>query len=202
MDASGRGKVATIQIAPLRGRAFLFHVFKGGSGFTKETFPATLKSLLEDGTIIKTGVAINNDASHIFKDYGVIVANTVDLRTLAKSNLIVTSSRTLAGMTASLLGKQLPKDTVRFSRWGSAILSGEQRDYAIRDAVASVLLYEKMFVCKDPITSAPSELLDLGVGSEMRLYNSSHSACVAVGELVSEDTAKAALHRWDSSAKL
>ncbi|CAN0564608.1 unnamed protein product, partial [Laminaria digitata] len=85
---SGRQKVATIQIAPLHGTPFLFHLQWGPSGFTKETFPALLKDLLADPSIIKTGVAIKTDATHIFSDYGVEVVNTVDLRSLAKSNLV------------------------------------------------------------------------------------------------------------------
>ncbi|CAN0586312.1 unnamed protein product, partial [Laminaria digitata] len=104
---SGRQKVATIQIAPLHGTPFLFHLQRGPSGFTRETFPAPLADLLADPSIIKTGVAIKTDAAYIFSDYGVEVVNTVDLRSLAKSNLVATSSRSLAGITACLLGKHL-----------------------------------------------------------------------------------------------
>lgn len=70
-------------------------------------------------------------------------------------------------MTACLLGKQLLKDSTRFSRWGSASLFDSQRDYAARDTVASVLLYEKMHTNKDPITSAPAQPLDLARGSKL-----------------------------------
>ena len=49
--------MATIQIAPLNGTPFLFHLQRGKSGFTKETFPAALKCLLADPNIIKVGVA-------------------------------------------------------------------------------------------------------------------------------------------------
>ncbi|CAM9826112.1 unnamed protein product, partial [Ectocarpus sp. 4 AP-2014] len=202
VQPDGRGPVATLQIAALRGPSFLFHLQRGSSGFTKETFPAPLKALLEDNSIIKTGVAINTDATHIFNDYGVKMANTVDLRVLAVSKLVVTSSRTLAGLTACLLGKQLPKDTVRCSRWGSAHLSDEQRDYAIRDAVASALLYEAIHKNKDPITSVPSSPFDPATGLKVRLYNASHSTCVAVGHVVSDATAEGALRFWGSSAKL
>eukprot|EP00903_Cladosiphon_okamuranus_P005395 g5383.t1 len=137
---------------------------RGSSGFTKETFPAPLKALLEDSSIIKAGVAINTGATHTLNDYGVKMASTVDLRVLAVSKLVVTSSRTLAGLTACLLGRQLPKDTVRCSRWGSPSLSDEQRDYAIRDAVASALLYEAIHENKDPITSMPSSPFDPAIG--------------------------------------
>lgn len=198
---------------------------------------------------VQAGVAINTDATHMLNDYGVKVANMVDLRVLAVSKLVVTSSRTLAGLTACLLGRQLPKDTVRCSRWGSAQLSDEQRDYAIRNAIASALLYEAIHKNKDPITSVPSSPFDPAVGLKVsayalwyrpyfdvdrqqqqimasskfvlkpkqqrlssffcplrvlhvRLYNASHSACVAVGHMVSDATAEAALRHWQSSDKL
>ncbi|CAB1102693.1 unnamed protein product [Ectocarpus sp. CCAP 1310/34] len=144
--------------------------------------------------------------------------------------------------------EQLPKDTVRCSRWGSAQLSVEQRDCAIRDAVASALFYEAIHTNKDPITSVPSSPFDPAVGLkvsayalwyrpyfdvdrqqqimagskfvlkpkqqrlpsffcplrvlQVRLYNASHSACVAVGHVVSDATAETALRHWQSSAKL
>lgn len=116
----------------------------------------------------QTGVAINTDATHIFNDYGVQMANTVDLRTLAKANLVATSSRSLAGLTACLLGKQLPKENIRFSRWGCPHLSDAQRDYATRDAVASVLVYEAMFANREPIVRAPPEPDDVEPGSKVR----------------------------------
>ena len=53
LGPSGRLKVATIQLAPLKGTAFLFHLQRGHSGVTKETFPHALKALLEDGSIVK-----------------------------------------------------------------------------------------------------------------------------------------------------
>ena len=56
-NALGRQQVATIQIAPLNGTPFLFHLQRGKSGFTKKTFPPALKGLLADPNIIKVGVA-------------------------------------------------------------------------------------------------------------------------------------------------
>ncbi|CAN0521438.1 unnamed protein product, partial [Laminaria digitata] len=119
---------------------------------------------LLDEPSAQTGVAIKTDATHIYSDYGVEVVNTVDLRSLAKSNLVATSSRSLAGITACLLGKHLPKDAVRFSRWASFPLSDAQRDYACMDAYVSVLLYETILDFKDPIASAAPATEDLVPG--------------------------------------
>lgn len=56
LGAAGRKTVATIQVAPLRGTPFVFHLQRGQSGFTKETFPETLKLLLEYSSIVKVRV--------------------------------------------------------------------------------------------------------------------------------------------------
>ncbi|CAB1109990.1 unnamed protein product [Ectocarpus sp. CCAP 1310/34] len=71
-----------------------------------------------------------------------------------------------------------------------------------KDAVASALLYEAIHKNKDPTTSVPSSPFDPAIGLKVRLYNASHSACVAVGHVVSDATAEAALRHWQSSAKL
>lgn len=97
------------------------------------------------------------------------MANTVDLRAFAKANLVATSSRSLAGLTACLLGKQLPKDNIRFSRWGCVHLSDEQRDYATRDAVASVLVYEAIFANREPIAGAPPAPDDVEAGLKVKV---------------------------------
>lgn len=76
---------------------------------------------------LQVGVNVNLDASFLERDYGVKVANTVDLRTHARECWVETPSRSLAGMVSALVGKELPKDpTVRLSRWSSAILTDQQ----------------------------------------------------------------------------
>ncbi|CAB1109200.1 unnamed protein product [Ectocarpus sp. CCAP 1310/34] len=52
------------------------------------------------------------------------------------------------------------------------------------------------------VTSVPSSPFDPAIGLKVRLYNASHSACVAVGHVVSDATAEAALRHWQSSARL
>lgn len=71
---------------------------------------------------LQVGVNVNLDASFLERDYGVKVANTVDLRTHARECWVETPSRSLAGMVSALVGKELPKDpTVRLSRWSSPL---------------------------------------------------------------------------------
>ena len=54
----GRQKVATIQVAPLQGTTFLFHLQRGRVGFSRETFPSSLRGLLEDPSIVKVSTAM------------------------------------------------------------------------------------------------------------------------------------------------
>ena len=55
--ASGRQKMATIQVAALHGTPFLFHLRRVPSRFTKETFPTALEGLLVDPNIMGVSVA-------------------------------------------------------------------------------------------------------------------------------------------------
>lgn len=50
---SGRKKVMTIQIGPLHGTPFPFHLQRGTYGFTKDTFPAPIKDPLAKPNIIE-----------------------------------------------------------------------------------------------------------------------------------------------------
>ncbi|CAN0080341.1 unnamed protein product, partial [Laminaria digitata] len=122
-------------------------------------FPKALKQLLEDPSIKKVGAKVNSDAARLARDYKVNVANNVDVATHPSKCWVETSSRSLAGMVSSLLGKELPKDpTVRLSSWSSA-LNNEQVEYACLDAFASVLVFLEIERLKDPIRSpAPTPL--------------------------------------------
>lgn len=124
----------------------------------------------------------------MLNDYGVVVKNTVDLRTLARASLVETSSRTLAGMTTCLLTKKLPKDNVRFSPWASASVSDEQRDYAIRDAWVSVLLFQKIVANKDLIASPPTEPLDLDAGSKVGASDLRKCLTISISTVLRETT--------------
>uniref|UniRef100_UPI00358F8E07 exonuclease 3'-5' domain-containing protein 2-like n=1 Tax=Myxine glutinosa TaxID=7769 RepID=UPI00358F8E07 len=47
------------------------------------SFPASLHHLLGDGTVLKTGVGVWEDAARLERDYGLMVAGCVDLRHVA-----------------------------------------------------------------------------------------------------------------------
>lgn len=80
----------------------------------------------------QVGVAVNGDATRLEKHYSVETANTVDLRSYARSCWVPVLARGLAGMVYTVLERILPKDpAVRFSVWSSRELSTEQVRLAV-----------------------------------------------------------------------
>ncbi|KAJ1038792.1 hypothetical protein NDA10_003488 [Ustilago hordei] len=96
-----------------------------------------------DPTIIKTGVAIKNDALKLQRDYFIHTRNALELGNLAKlaqpqkwagvNHLI-----SLRDLTRIYLGKKLKKDSVRVSDWERFPLEKGQIEYAASDTFASL----------------------------------------------------------------
>lgn len=105
--------------------------------------PPLLTNILHDPTIIKTGVAIKNDALKLQRDYGIDTRNVVELSNLVKlaqpqrwagiNHLI-----SLRDLTRIYLGRKLRKDSVRTSDWERYPLDAEQIEYAASDTLASL----------------------------------------------------------------
>ncbi|CBJ28935.1 similar to Werner syndrome protein [Ectocarpus siliculosus] len=175
--------VSTVQLSLPDGTAYCFQLQRGNKKTTSSNFPKALQNLLENPSIAKVGVNINSDATYLERDYGIEVANTVDLRTYARQCWVETPSRSLAGMASSLLGRQLPKDPViRSSRWSSPLSDNQE--------VAKF---------QDPIFSPPP--VELHPGTKVRLYSNNHASCVGVGEVQDDDTAAEALAGWFPGAR-
>lgn len=105
--------------------------------------PPLLTTILQDPTIVKTGVAIKNDALKLQKDYAIHTRNLVELSHLAK----LAQPSTWAGvnhlislrdLTRMYLGRRLRKDSVRVSDWETYPLLEEQIEYAASDTFASL----------------------------------------------------------------
>lgn len=105
--------------------------------------PPLLANILHDPTIIKTGVAIKNDALKLQRDYGIDTRNVVELSNFVKLaqplrwagvyHLI-----SLRDLTRIYLGRKLRKDSVRTSDWERYPLGAEQIAYAASDTFASL----------------------------------------------------------------
>ncbi|CAN0058302.1 unnamed protein product, partial [Ectocarpus fasciculatus] len=166
-DGSSEGAVCTLQLALPDGTAYLFHLQRGVRRTTSSTFNNNLKRLLNDPSIAKVGVAVKGDGKRLQRDYGVETCGMMDLRSYARACWVDLPCRSLAGMTATALGKTLSKDpAVRFSRWSRSELTPKQ----------------EIGKFKDPIFSDAPSQVPLA-GTEVRLYTNNHASCVAVGQI-------------------
>lgn len=105
--------------------------------------PPLLKHILQDPSIVKTGVAIKNDALKLQRDYAIDARNVVELSNFVKlaqphrwaghSHLI-----SLRDLTRIYLGRKLRKDSVRVSDWERYPLDAKQIEYAASDTFASL----------------------------------------------------------------
>ncbi|TCD69748.1 hypothetical protein EIP91_006284 [Steccherinum ochraceum] len=116
------------------------------SGMQK--FPPKLKELIESPQIVKTGANIANDGRKLFRDFGILAANLVELGGLGrqadpafaqKRNIVA-----LATIVQTYTGKALNKGPVRSSDWEHAPLTPEQLEYAANDAHCAITVYNKL----------------------------------------------------------
>ncbi|KAJ7454855.1 ribonuclease H-like protein [Mycena latifolia] len=126
-------------------------------GTTMARFPINLQRLLENPDIPKMGANIMNDAKKLFRDYGIMMANVVELGALARqadpactdpsvwggSKRIVS----LAKLVARCLHKTLRKeDDVRLSNWEHPRLEQmeEMLEYASNDVYSGLQVYNHL----------------------------------------------------------
>ncbi len=131
-----KGKVnppSLVQIAS-RDEVFLFHLRWVPLG-------ECLASVFGDETIIKTGVAIENDLRYLNKLYPFSSASTLDLGSVAKQNGLDIQS--LRGLVAYFLQVHISK-TEQCSNWGKKNLTHRQVRYAATDAWVSLAIFERM----------------------------------------------------------
>lgn len=96
---------------------------------------------MEDSSIIKVGVAPYADANYLYKDYGVHVASTLDLRFMA--HVARCQPGGLEKMSEDYLGLSLDKSTaIQCSDWEAANLDSTQIEYAAADVHAAIGLFK------------------------------------------------------------
>ena len=125
-------KDSLIQIAT-ENKVYLFRInlFK---------MPDSFVEILEDESIVKTGVAIIDDVKSLQRIVKFKAGGFVDLAHLAKENKLGnTGLRPLAGL---LLGIRISK-AAKLTNWEQKKLTEAQISYAATDAWISLLLYNK-----------------------------------------------------------
>ncbi|VDB87065.1 unnamed protein product [Peniophora sp. CBMAI 1063] len=126
-------------------------------------FPPNLKAVIENPAIPKLGVNIRNDGMKLYRDYGVLARNLVELGALAgaaDSRFAAAYNRpivSLAKVTAWYMHRTLSKGPVRTSDWERP-LSREQVQYAANDAHCAIMIYKRIMAIarKENITLDPT----------------------------------------------
>ncbi|XP_009339340.2 Werner Syndrome-like exonuclease [Pyrus x bretschneideri] len=102
-----------------------------------ESIPQSLTNFLANPAFTFVGVGIESDCEKLLLDYGLRVANAVDLRGFAALRLGVLElgNAGLKRLASAVLGKELQKPKrVTMSRWDSQWLTYDQIQYAAVDA--------------------------------------------------------------------
>jgi ribonuclease D len=116
-----------------------------------KNIPNSLKSVLEDATILKVGVACINDAKVIRNTVNIDVRGCIELPYLASiiDNNIELKSYGLARLSSHYLQINLPKNReIRCNNWANDELSGEKVEYAASDAFHGYMIYKKIISLK------------------------------------------------------
>jgi len=140
--------VALLQLSSPCGLCVLLRLFKMAA------VPPSLQELLADRSVIKVGVAVNDDSRKLHLDYGIVVAGCVDLRFVINRvrGSFKCPSRGLKGLAKGVLDLDISKDSsVRCGNWESEVYSQKQKDYAATDAAVAVDIFLKLVRTKSDI---------------------------------------------------
>ena len=123
-------QVALLQISSLED-CFLFRTNKIG-------IPEKLKQFIEDESIKKIGLSLNNDFNAMGRFADITPRGFIDIQSLVKEYDIVDQS--LQRIYAILFGKKISKSQ-RLSNWEAPTLTPAQQQYAAIDALACLEIY-------------------------------------------------------------
>lgn len=123
-------QVALLQISSLED-CFLFRTNKIG-------IPEKLKQFIEDESIKKIGLSLNNDFNAMGRFAEITPRGFIDIQSLVKEYNIADQS--LQRIYAILFGKKISKSQ-RLSNWEAPTLTPAQQQYAAIDAYACLEIY-------------------------------------------------------------
>ncbi|KZT63392.1 ribonuclease H-like protein [Daedalea quercina L-15889] len=113
-------------------------------------FPEKVKEVIESSDVIKMGANIKNDGEKLYRDYGILASNLVELGTFARradttfARAYTRQIVALAKVVAHYTGKMLDKGKVRMGDWEAAPLSEQQVTYAANDAHCALIVYNRL----------------------------------------------------------
>ncbi|KAG6817015.1 hypothetical protein H0H87_000637 [Tephrocybe sp. NHM501043] len=135
-------RTAVVQVADLAGMVIIVHLSE------MPRFPKVLQTLIEDPKTPKLGANIMNDGKKLFRDYGIIPKNLLELGVVAAAwdpeHAIKRKVISLAKLAATYTQKTLLKGDERISDWEVSELSELQKDYAANDVHCSLEIYKRL----------------------------------------------------------
>ncbi|KAJ3771296.1 ribonuclease H-like domain-containing protein [Lentinula raphanica] len=140
----GKGPTAVVQIA-LKDEVYILQV---GEQLASSKLPHQLVRFLRERRILKAGRMVNGDLRHLetVSGQGPFLGG-LELSSFAKERFLISDARmSLADLTATILGRCLPKNRAEriSTNWEDAQLSPSQIDYAAKDVYASLLLFHEI----------------------------------------------------------
>ncbi|GLB40022.1 putative 3'-5' exonuclease [Lyophyllum shimeji] len=134
-------RTAVVQVADTRGLMLVVQIYG------MDRFPKNLQALIENPEVPKLGVNILNDGRKLFRDYGILAKNLVELGALAAVADPTSETKrkiiSLAKLTEKYCGKTLEKGNVRTGNW-EAPLTQRQLAYAANDVHSSLMIYKRL----------------------------------------------------------
>ncbi|XP_044168981.1 Werner syndrome ATP-dependent helicase homolog [Acropora millepora] len=158
--------VALLQIATPLCDCFLVRLCKMDG-----QMPQTVKEILEDKTVLKFGVGIQDDAKRLWKMFGIHVQGCVDLRHVIQRSQLENEYQScektgLNSLAEKILGVRMDKSwRISSSDWEADKFTTRQIEYAMNDALVATHIFLRLVERK---INALSQDLDVFLPLEKR----------------------------------
>ncbi|CAI5515735.1 unnamed protein product [Closterium sp. Naga37s-1] len=176
---------ALLQLCANADVCYLFHLKFTG-------VPETLRALLKDASVVKTGVGVTEDGRKLRKDFGVEVNGLVDCSPLAQEKAVVPDGGQMVGLktlTRLVLQKELAKPKrVQCSNWEGFPLTDAQLIYASTDAFVSLRIFQELDAMPSPWQGGINGHVSAAVAeSAVAVSVAAAAAAAAAGEREEDD---------------
>ena len=152
-----------------------------------QQLPSSLKQVLENPKFLKVGKSISADARKLKQDFNVTLKPYKDVAELAFIKGAVTNKTVgLQDLVVRILDHHLPKPaSIRLGDWDKIPLSEESVKYAGLDALAGLLVYQKLIILNSPREESPPEIESLVPDYEVILLCPQQQKSIAYAKIFS-----------------
>ena len=153
-------RTALMQICR-EGKCLLLHIaaFKETDPGMEQGLPRTVRELLAEPRLKKVGVGVTNDGWKLVRDFNAKVEGLVCLSDMARTRILPAKRWSLKDLLARVGGGHIPKpDSVRTGNWEQCPLTAAQRQYAVTDAYAGLVIYQKLLQMPESVKPSPTKV--------------------------------------------